>query len=79
MPSRRPGALVKATLTNASVDMTGVSGYPSNQEGWGRVLLDNALYFNGDVRTLAVLADVRNASGYTTGQFQNTTSTSPAR
>lgn len=62
------GALIKATLLNGSVDMTGIAGFPSNSEGWGRVLLDNALYFNGDARGLIVLADIRNANGLTTGQ-----------
>ena len=55
------GTLVKATLLNSSVDMTGISGYPSNQEGWGRVLLDNALFFPGDAQRL-IVRDVRNAS-----------------
>ena len=31
------GALTKATILNATVDMTGVPGYPSNREGWGRL------------------------------------------
>jgi subtilisin-like proprotein convertase family protein len=62
------GALIKATLLNSAVDMTGISGYPSNQEGWGRVLLENALYFDGDLRRLSVLADLRNAQGLGTGQ-----------
>ncbi len=53
------GALIKATLLNSAVDMTGISGYPSNQEGWGRVLLDNALYFPGDDSRM-VVRDVRN-------------------
>ncbi len=60
-------ALVKATLINASVDMTGVAGYPSNTEGWGRVLADRALYFPGDVRKIIVLDDIRNAGGLSTG------------
>jgi len=60
------GALVKATLLNSTVDMTGVTGYPGNREGWGRVLLENALFFEGDARRLAILADVRNASGLIT-------------
>jgi hypothetical protein len=55
------GTLLKATLLNSAVDMTGVSGYPSNREGWGRVLLDNALYFSGDTRA-AIVRDVRNNS-----------------
>jgi hypothetical protein len=53
------GALLKAVLINSAVDMTGISGYPSNQEGWGRVLADNALYFPGDTRKLLV-HDARN-------------------
>jgi hypothetical protein len=60
------GALIKATLLNGTVDMTGVPGYPSDQEGWGRLLLDNALFFNGDAQKLIVV-DVRNSSGFPTG------------
>jgi hypothetical protein len=63
-------ALIKATLLNSAVDMTGIAGYPSNQEGWGRVLADNALHFSGDTRNLIVLADVFNANGLTTAQFE---------
>lgn len=55
------GTLIKATLLNSAVDMTGIGGFPSNREGWGRVLLDNALYFPGDDETL-IIRDVRNAS-----------------
>lgn len=62
------GALIKATLINSAVDVTGIAGFPSTREGWGRVLLENALYFIGDVRRLIVLADRRNAAGMTTGQ-----------
>lgn len=53
------GALLKAMLLNSTVDMTGVSGYPTSLEGWGRVLLDNVLYFPGDTRS-TVVHDVRN-------------------
>lgn len=59
------GALIKALLINSAVDMTGVSGYPSNREGWGRLLLDNGLFFPGDVARLRVV-DVRNADGLST-------------
>lgn len=59
-------ALVKAAVLNSAVDMTGITGYPSNQEGWGRVLLDNALYFPADARKLFA-RDIRNSSGLTTG------------
>ncbi len=61
------GALIKATVLNSSVDMTGISGYPSNLEGWGRVLLDDALHFDGDPERMFV-EDVRNADGLTTGE-----------
>jgi len=61
------GALLKATLLNSSVDMTGVSGYPSNTEGWGRVLLDNALMLTGESRRLLAY-QVRNNVGLSTGQ-----------
>lgn len=60
-------ALIKAAMMNSAVDMTGVAGWPGNQEGWGRALADNALYFPGDSRKLLVW-DVRNAQGMTTGQ-----------
>lgn len=63
------GALIKATLVNSGTDMTGVTGYPSDREGWGRVLADDALYFAGDARRLLV-HDVRNgtARALTTGK-----------
>jgi len=61
------GALMKAVLINAAVDMTGIGGYPSDQEGWGRVLLDNALYLPGDTARLYAV-DLRNADGLSTGQ-----------
>ncbi len=48
------GALVKATLLLSTVDMTGVTGYPNFEEGWGRILLDSSLYFAGDARKLLV-------------------------
>ncbi|MCH7702000.1 MAG: S8 family serine peptidase [Planctomycetes bacterium] len=60
------GALLKATLLNAARDMTGIEGYPSDGEGWGRLLLDDSLYFRQDARTLFI-TDVRNADGLSTG------------
>jgi len=56
-------ALVKATLINSAAKMTDDSAfeascpdcYPNNVQGWGRVLLDNALYFSGDSRKLTVI------------------------
>ncbi|MBL8762046.1 MAG: S8 family serine peptidase, partial [Phycisphaerae bacterium] len=60
------GALIRAMLMNGTVDMTGISGYPSNSEGWGRLLLDNAMYFAGDASKLYAV-DVRHAQGLSTG------------
>jgi Subtilase family len=51
-------ALVKATLLNSAQNMTGVAQpIPSNCQGWGRILLDNGLYFPGDARRLWVSDD----------------------
>lgn len=58
-------ALVKAVLINSA--MNDMSGYtiPDNNIGWGRVCLDNTLYFSGDSRKLAVWDDT---TGLSTGQ-----------
>jgi len=61
------GALIRAALLNGTVDMTNITGYPSNREGWGRLLLDDSLAFSADARKL-LITDVRNAQGLTTGQ-----------
>jgi hypothetical protein len=42
-------ALLKAMLTNSGRDM-GTADQPNNNEGWGRILLDDVLYFEGDTR-----------------------------
>jgi len=63
------GSLLRAALANSAVDMSGISGYPGNQEGWGRILLDNAAYFAGDSRNLAV-SDVPHAQGLVQGASQ---------
>lgn len=73
------GALLKATLLNSTRDMTGndafgqaapLNGYPTNLEGWGELVLDDALYFNGDARNLWAW-DVRHESGLLTGETQD--------
>ena len=63
------GALIKATLLNATVDMAGEAGYPSVTEGWGMARLNNTLFFPGSPRNLRAW-DVRNADGVATGEFQ---------
>lgn len=47
-------ALLKATLINSGQNMSGVSGWPANCEGWGRVALDDTLEISGDNRDLIV-------------------------
>ena len=70
------GALLKATIINGAVEMTGSGaegnayngdgGYPSVDQGWGFVNLNNSLYFNdGDARTMRV---IDSKDGLTTGQ-----------
>lgn len=59
------GAMIKAVLVNTCADMTGVAGYPSNDEGWGRIVLDETLHFLGDVGRMWAV-DVRRAQGLTT-------------
>jgi len=44
-------ALVKAALIAGTDDM-GTADIPNNNEGWGRVLMDNSLFFTGDTREL---------------------------
>ena len=60
------GALLRACLINSAEDLTGQYGYPSDREGWGRLLLDDVLYFAGEARSLFV-ADLPNVDGLSTG------------
>ena len=55
------GPLVKATIVNGAQDITTSPGYPSNREGWGRVLGDASLFFGGDTRTM-IVRETRNTS-----------------
>lgn len=69
------GALLKAMLLVGSVDMAEEtesppgtyidSPIPNSVEGWGRLNLDNGLYFPGDTRRLLV-KELRNAEGLET-------------
>jgi hypothetical protein len=75
------GSLIKAVLVNTAQDMTGITGYPSNQEGWGRLNLDESLSFAGDASKM-IAVQVRKAQGLITGgtyvrQFQVNASTTP--
>jgi subtilisin family serine protease len=55
------GPLLKAVVINAGRDISAFEGFPSLREGWGRAVLDDALYLAGDARSL-IIRDVRNAS-----------------
>jgi len=60
-------ALVKACLVNGAAPDIQSSTIPDNNTGWGRVLLDDVLYFANDVRKLAVWDDT---TGVSTGQYR---------
>lgn len=49
-------ALVKAMLVNCAQEM-GTADQPNSNEGWGRILLDDAMYFQSDARELHVEDD----------------------
>lgn len=60
------GALVKAAIIAGTSDMTGVTaGIPNMIEGWGRIHMDNVLYFPGDTRELLI---EDNSTGLNPGQ-----------
>jgi len=51
-------ALVKATLLNSTQSMTtGAGPVPDACQGWGRVLLEDALFFDGQARRLVATDD----------------------
>ncbi|MGC8913436.1 MAG: S8 family serine peptidase [Thermoplasmata archaeon] len=47
-------ALIKATLINSAIAI-GTYSIPDNNIGWGRIQLDNALYFAGDTERLRIV------------------------
>src|SRR5262249_57986659 len=66
-------ALIKAIILNSGRNMTGrytandgTNGaggpLPNFGQGWGRIALDDALYFTGDRRHLTLLAHIRNGA-----------------
>jgi hypothetical protein len=57
-------ALMRATLVNSALSMTGATAIPGNCQGWGRVLLENALFFSGQTRKLFVRDDT---TGFASG------------
>ena len=66
------GALMKAVLAASAQQMTGSwsdskseNTWPNNAQGWGRVLLDDGLYFDGDTRRVELVDD---KAGLSTGE-----------
>jgi hypothetical protein len=64
--------LVKAVLLNGSLPLPVGGSFPDNRYGWGRVFLDNNLFFKGDSRKLRVW-NVPNDEGVLTGQSRDYT------
>jgi hypothetical protein len=58
-------ALLRATLVNSAQPMTGTAAIPASCQGWGRVLLDNALSFAPEARRLFGKEDAGFATGST--------------
>lgn len=50
-------ALVKATLLNSTRAMTNAAAIPGDCQGWGRILLEDALFFTGQERALIATDD----------------------
>ncbi len=71
------GALLRACLISSANDMTGISGYTGNQEGYGRILLDDVVHLTGD-GGLVRLVDVRHANGLSHGQNRTISANLPA-
>lgn len=71
------GALLRACLISSAVNMTGITGYIGNQEGFGRILLDNVAFLSGDAELVRVV-DVPHAQGLSHGQQQTIQVTLPA-
>lgn len=62
------GSLIKATLLASAVRMTGVSTAPiDSTQGFGRILLDEALYFGGDETIVKEMFVVDERTGLSTG------------
>ena len=67
-------SLLTAVMVASGVKMTGQrhrpaseDRWPNDAQGWGRPLLDDAMYFQGDTRYLSVVDDT---SGLKTGQWE---------
>ena len=50
--------------------MTGMAGYPGAREGWGRLILEYSLWFEGDAQRILPF-DLRNANGLLTAETKD--------
>lgn len=48
-------ALIRATMISSAREMTGAGTIPADCQGWGRILLDDALSFTGEARKLVAI------------------------
>jgi len=80
-------AMMKATLIGGAVEMTGTYSdrngegvYPNNSQGFGRINLDNSLYFSGDDRLMKVWDSPQNlgTGSSWSGTYNLTTATDRA-
>ncbi len=65
------GSLLKATLINSAWSMNGhytEGSIPSNGQGWGKIKLDDTLYFKGDSKRLKILNDGNSSSFSSSGE-----------
>ncbi|HMB70458.1 MAG TPA: S8 family serine peptidase, partial [bacterium] len=60
-------SLLKAMMVNSGVDNFASYSIPDNNIGWGRILLDNVMYFPGDTRRTVVLDE---SDGVVTGEVR---------
>jgi Subtilase family len=71
-------ALVRATLIHSAQPMANVGPAPADCQGWGRILLDNALFFPADARRLAIEDGDQFAQG-SSGETRSYRPGSPSR
>ena len=64
--------LVKAVLLNGTIALPVNEGFGTFRFGWGKIFLDNNLYFPGDARKLR-LWDLPNSQGLLTGETRTFT------
>lgn len=69
--------LVKAVLLNGTLPLPSPGAFGNGDYGWGRVFLDNNLYFDGDSRKLRVW-NLANTEGLISGETRSFTVTVPA-